>query len=403
MTGTLDVALIGQRFMGRAHSNAWRQVAPFFDPPLHPFLHTIAGRGSESLEAFAKRWGWTNWTTRWQDLAEDPEIDLVDIGTPNDVHREQAILMLEAGKHVACEKPLAGTLDDARAMRDAAKKARKKCRTFVWFNYRRCPAIGLAYRLVREGRLGRLLHVRAKYLQSWGFADTPLLWRFQKKHAGSGAHGDLNAHSIDLARFLTGEDFVSVEGSMAETFYKERPLVGEAALLGGKGSGKGSGEGKGKSKTTGRSSVDDALLFFARFAGGAIASFEATRCAHGHENRNTIELNGEKGSLRFDFEDMNVLEFFDAEVDAATRGWRRIMCTSADVHPYAGNWWPSAHVIGYEHGFTNMAADILRVLGGQEPELPLPDFDDAYEVQRVLEAASISAAEGCRVPLREVR
>ncbi|MCA8968154.1 MAG: Gfo/Idh/MocA family oxidoreductase [Planctomycetes bacterium] len=397
MTGTLDVALIGQRFMGRAHSNAWRQVAPFFAPPLHPFLHTIAGRDPKDLESFAKQWGWTHWTTRWQDLAEDPEIDLVDIGTPNDVHKEQAIAMLEAGKHVACEKPLAGTLDDARAMRDAAKKARRKSKTFVWFNYRRCPAIGFARKLVQQGRLGKILHVRAKYLQSWGFADTPLLWRFEKKRAGSGAHGDLNAHSIDLARFLTGEEIVSVEGAIAQTFYKERALLGDAAQLGGK-----SKKTK-KAQAMGKSTVDDALLFLARFAGGAVASFEATRCAHGHENRNTIELNGEKGSVRFDFEDMNVLELFDAEVDAATRGWRRIMCTTADAHPYAGNWWPSAHVIGYEHGFVNMAADILRVLGGQEPELPLPDFADAYEVQRVLEAAQIAAKQGGRIPLREVK
>ena len=167
MDGTLDIALIGQRFMGRAHSNAWRQVGPFFAPALQPFLHTIAGRDPRSLESFAKRWGWTQWTTRWQDLAEDPEIDLVDIGTPNDVHREQAIHMLEAGKHVACEKPLAGTLQDARAMREAARRVRRKTKTFVWFNYRRCPAIGLAYRLLRAGRLGRILHLRAH--------DSPLI------------------------------------------------------------------------------------------------------------------------------------------------------------------------------------------------------------------------------------
>lgn len=396
MHGILDIALIGQRFMGRAHSNAWRQVGPFFAPALRPFLHTIAGRDAASLEDFAKRWGWTHWTTRWQDLAEEPDIGLVDIGTPNDMHRDQAIAMLEAGKHVACEKPLAGTLAHAREMRDVAKRVKRKAKTFVWFNYRRCPAIGLAHRLIRDGRLGKILHVRAHYLQNWGFGDTPLLWRFQKKHAGSGAHGDLNAHSIDLARFLTGEEIVSVEGAISQTFYKDRPLVGEATTLGGKGK-------RGSKAKTGKSTVDDALLFLARFRGGAVASFESSRCAHGHENRNTIEINGENGSLRFDFENMNVLEFYDASDATATRGWRPIMCTTAGEHPYAGNWWPDAHIIGYEHGFTNMAADILRTLGGEEPELPLPDFEDAYQTQRVLEAAVISAKEHQSIKLRDVK
>lgn len=396
MTETLDVALIGQRFMGRAHSNAWRQVGPFFSPPLHPFLHTIAGRDPASLEDFAKQWGWTRWTTRWQDLAEDPEIDLVDIGTPNDVHRDQAIAMLEAGKHVACEKPLAATLDHAREMRDAAKRVKRKTKTFVWFNYRRCPAIGLAHKLIADGRLGKIFHVRAQYLQSWGFADTPLLWRFQKKHAGSGAHGDLNAHSIDLARFLLGEEIVSIDGAISKTFCKERALTGAAAQLGGKSGSK-------KKQKMGKSTVDDALLFLATFKGGATASFESSRCAHGHENRNTIEVNGEKASLRFDFENMNVLEFFDSEVDSATSGWRRIMCTTAGVHPYVEKWWPDAHIIGYEHGFTNMAADILRVLGGEEPELALPDFEDAYMTQRVLEASVLAAKNRAAVKLSEVR
>jgi predicted dehydrogenase len=375
------VALIGQKFMGRAHSNAWSQVGHFFDLPLLPERAVVCGRDAVELEAFRRRWGWSRASTDWKALATDTRVDLVDVSTPNHVHAEQSIAMLEAGKHVACEKPLAGTLADARAMRDAARRAWGK--TFVWYNYRRAPAVGLAYRLMREGRIGRVYHVRAHYLQSWGGPETPLLWRFQKTQAGSGAHGDLNAHIVDMARFLVGEEIATVHGAIERTFIEERLLPGGDA-------------GKG------RSDVDDCVLFLASFAGGASASFEATRLAHGHQNDNSIEINGEKGSLRFSFEDMNLLHFCDAADGPREGGWRRIMCTSAGNHPYAAQWWPDAHVLGYEHGFVNMAADVLRVLGGQEPELPLPDFEDAWQTQRVLEGALISAREGCAIPMDQV-
>ena len=380
----LHVALIGQKFMGRAHSNAWRQVEPFFSAPRTPVLHTIAARDGGELAAFARQWGWANTTTRWRDIAKNDEIDLVDIGTPNDVHAEQSIAMLEAGKHVACEKPLAGTLDDARTMAEAARRAGKKQKTFVWYNYRRCPAVALAHRLVREGRIGDVYHVRAHYLQSWGGPDTPLVWRFKKKHAGSGAHGDLNAHIVDMARFVTGDEVSEVNGAISKTFVKKRPLPGNA-------------------RKSGRSDVDDAVLFLATFKRGAVASFEASRLAAPHQNQNSLEVNGAKGSLRFDFEDMNVLWFHDAAESPKTAGWQRIMCTSAGNHPYAANWWPDAHVLGYEHGFVNMAADICRALGRKKPEVPLPDFADAYETQRVLEAALLSAKERCAVRLSDVK
>jgi predicted dehydrogenase len=386
MPRPLQVALIGAKFMGRAHSNAWRQAGCFFDLPRPVALHTIAARDAAELERFAAQWGWPNWTVRWKDIARDDAIDLVDIGTPNDVHKEQSIAMLEAGKHVACEKPLAGTLADARAMRDAAKKAKGK--TFVWFNYRRCPAVALAHQLIREGRLGTLYHARCHSQQSWGGPDTPLSWRFDKKRAGSGAHGDLNAHIVDMARFLTGEEITEIHGAVARTFIKERIAAGAS----------------GKRPKKGKSTVDDAVLFLASLSGGATASFEATRLAAGHQNRNGIEINGAKGSLRFDFEDMNVLWFHDETEDPRTAGWRRIMCTNvAGSHPYAGNWWPDAHVLGYEHGFVNMAADIVQVLSRKKPVVPLPDFSDAYETQRVLEAALISAKERCAIKLREVK
>jgi predicted dehydrogenase len=197
MSKPISVGLIGTKFMGRAHSNAFAQVAHFFDLPLEPVMRVAVGRNAKELAAFAKKWGWQQISTRWEDLCADGEVGLVDVATPNDVHAEPAIALLEAGKHVACEKPLAGTLADARAMRDAAKR-RKKSKTFVWYNYRRCPAVALAHQLVKAGRIGRVYHVRATYLQSWGGPSTPLLWRFQKQAAGSGAHGDLNAHIVDM-------------------------------------------------------------------------------------------------------------------------------------------------------------------------------------------------------------
>jgi len=395
MAKPCPVALIGQKFMGRAHSNAYLKAAKFFDLPRTPVMHTVVGRDRATLDAFATRWGWEHTSTRWQDLASAREIELVDVGTPNHVHAEPAIAMLEAGKHVACEKPLAGTLDDARAMRDAAAKA-KKCKTFVWYNYRRCPAVAFARELVREGRIGRLYHVRAVYLQDWGGPDVPLLWRFQKRYAGSGAHGDLNAHIVDMARFITGDEIAEVAGAVAETFIKKRaiPETGPGGGIAGGTSG---------GRKSGKSDVDDCVLFLVRFKGGAVGSFEATRLATGNQNANAIEINGDKGSVRFNFEDMNLLWFFDSQLPRREQGWRRIMCTSGGNHPYAGNWWPDAHVLGYEHGFVNMVADIMRVLGGSKPVAPLPDFADAYETQRVLEAALIAARERSAVRLSEVR
>jgi predicted dehydrogenase len=301
------------------------------------------------------------------------------------VHAEVSIAALAAGKHVACEKPLAGTLADAKAMRDAAAKAaRKGVRTFVWFNYRRCPAVAFAHELVREGKLGRIFHVRASYLQDWGGPSTPLLWRFQGKLAGSGAHGDLNAHIVDMARFLLGEEVQDIHGAVSRTFVQERVIPG--------------------TQKKGRSDVDDAVVFLASFQSGAIATFEATRLASGHLNANRIEINGELGALRFDFEAMNELWYCDNREDVRTRGWKRIVATStAGKHPYAANWWPDAHVVGYEHGFTNMAADVVASLCGQEPLVPLPDFEDAYQTQRVLEAALVSAKEKASIRMAEVK
>ncbi len=393
MTQFCNVALLGQKFMGRAHSNAYFKADRFFNLPVRPVMHTIAGLDLISLAPFADKWGWKKYSTSWKDVVKDPVINLVDVSTPNYMHADQAIAALSAGKHVACEKPLAATLKDAREMKNAALRF-KRVRTFVWYNYRRCPAVALAHQLVKQGRIGRIYHVRARYLQSWGGPETPLSWRFQKKYAGSGAHGDLNAHIIDMTRFITGQEFVEVYGAVAETLVTERtpqnlPKVVSASVK--------------RRKLTEKVDVDDATLFLARMAGGSIASFEATRLATGHYNDNSVEINGEHGALRFDFEDMNTLHYFDAREDRALQGWRRIMCTAAGSHPYAGAWWPEGHVIGYEHTFVNMVADMMAVLGGEPPTVPLPDFADAYETQRVLEAALLAAKNRAAVKLSEIK
>lgn len=392
---TINVCLVGQKFMGRTHSNAFLKVGKFFDVPILPVMHTIVGRDQRELKEFQSKWGWQNASTDWRKSETDEEIQLVDIGTPNHLHKDMALAALEAGKHVACEKPLAGTLADAREMRDAAKRA-KKSKTFVWYNYRRVPAVALAHQLAKSGKLGRIFHIRAFYLQDWGGPGVPLLWRFQKKFAGSGAHGDLNAHIIDMARFITGDEITEVVGAIAETFIKERDIPAEGPKGGIAGGTKG-GTKKGKSD------VDDAVLFLARFAKGAVASFEATRLATGNQNKNGLEINGDKGSIRFNFEDMNYLEFYDATSDRKTQGWTKIMVTHGTDHPYAANWWPDAHIIGYEHGFINQAADMMNILAGKQPVVPLPDFEDAYKTQQVLEAAIVAAQERRPVKIAEMK
>jgi predicted dehydrogenase len=392
MTDEIHIALFGSKFMGRAHSNAWRQVSRFFPSTgLRPQLHAVAARGADVAD-FAQQWGWANWSRDWRELIDDDEIDLVDIATPNSLHAEQAIAALDASHHVLCEKPLAGTLADAEAM--AAAAAGSPARTFVSYNYRRVPAVALARRLVRNGRIGQIYHVRAAYLQSWGGPDTPLLWRFQSDVAGSGAHGDLNAHIVDAVRFVTGEEIVSVEGAIEHTFIEERALVGDDA--GGEISGKGA-----QASGTGRSTVDDAVVFLARMSGGALASFEASRLATGYANANRWEIHGERGALRFDFERMNELGLYSLDHDAAERGWTTIDVTRAgDGHPYAEAWWPDGHGLGYEHSFVNQAADILTVLAGGDPVVPLADFADALRTQRVLDAAITSARNRAPVEVR---
>ncbi|MEC9234254.1 MAG: Gfo/Idh/MocA family oxidoreductase [Planctomycetota bacterium] len=397
MPKTVGIGLIGTGFMGRAHANAWGGVNRFFSLRAKSVLDTVAGIEEADADAFAQRWCFERSTTDWRSMLDDERIDLVDVTTPNHMHAPMAIEALASGRHVTCEKPMAGTLEDARSMRDAARKAgRKGVHAWVWFNYRRCPAVAFAHQLVKRGRLGRIFHVRAQYLQDWGGPETPLLWRFVGKEAGSGAHGDLNAHIIDMARFVTGDELTEVTGAIEETFIKERAIVDGpgAAISGGRAGGR---------ARTGRSTVDDCLTFMGRMKGGAVATFEATRLATGNQNANKIEINGERGSLRFDFERMNVLEWWDNTLDPGLRGWNRIMCTDSEAHPYVANYWPAAHLIGYEHCFTSRCSDILRVLSGRKSVVPLPTFEDAYVTQRVLHAATLSARERRPVKMSEVR
>lgn len=395
-SSTCNIALLGQKFMGRAHSNAYLKAARFFNVPREPLLHTIVGLDLIALAPFANRWGWRKYSTSWKEVVKDPAIDLIDICTPTYMHAEQALTAIQLGKHVACEKPLATTLREARAIRNAAIRSRKS-KTFLWYNYRRCPAAALAYQMVQEGRLGKIQHVRATFLQDWAGPDTPLSWRFQRKYAGSGAHGDLNSHLVDLTRFIIGQEFVEVCGAVAETFVVDREIIQAPTKTGGHTAR------RRVRKNAGKSDVDDCLLFVARTNKDAIASFEASRCAVGHKNDSSLEISGVNGCLRFGLEDINSLWFFDQTEEKRYRGWRRIVCNQPGEHPYAAAWWPEGHGIGYEHTYVNMAAEMMAVLAGEQPIIPLPDFADAYETQRVLEAAGLAAKHRCAVKMSEIK
>ncbi|MGJ9411729.1 Gfo/Idh/MocA family protein [Aeromicrobium sp. CF4.19] len=388
----LGVAMIGYSFMGAAHSQAWRTAPAFFDLPMRPRLRAVCGRDADAAGAVAGRFGWESIETDWRDVLERDDIDLVDICTPGDTHAEIAIAALEAGKHVLCEKPLANTVAEAEKMAAAAREARARgVRSMVGFTYRRTPAVALARRLVEEGRIGTVRHVRAQYLQDWlADEDAPMSWRLDRSRAGSGALGDIGAHIVDMAQFVTGDTVVSV-GGMLETFVTSRPVAGTHATLGGSSSGEGE-----RAEVT----VDDATAFTARFHSGALGVFEATRFATGRKNALRLEVNGTHGSLAFDFEDMNVLELFDATEDASTAGFRRIIATEAD-HPYIAAWWPPGHGLGYEHGFTHQVVDLVTAIADDTD--PRPSFADGLAVQRVLGAVESSAAAGAVKNVEENR
>ena len=386
----LRVGMVGHAFMGAAHSQAWRTASRFFDLPLNPRMVAVCGRDSTRVLQAAARLGWESTETDWTRLVARDDIDLVDICTPGNTHVDIAVSALEAGKHVLCEKPLANTVAEAESMAAAAERAAERgVRSMVGFTYRRVPAIALARRLVEQGRIGEIRHVRAQYLQDW-LADpsAPMTWRLEKDKAGSGALGDIGAHIVDLTQHITGEQIVTVNG-LLETFVHHRPLADSTGGLLGGDTVTGSGVG------TGDVSVDDTAVFLARFGSGAVGVFEATRFATGRKNAIRIEINGSKGSLAFDFEDMNVLQFFDAEEPSETAGFRRILVTEPQ-HPYVGSWWPPGHGLGYEHGFTHQVVDLVTAIS--RGEQPLPSFADGLQVQRVLAAVESSSAAGSWEP-----
>ncbi|MEV5750472.1 Gfo/Idh/MocA family oxidoreductase [Actinoallomurus sp. NPDC052308] len=388
MKPPLRVGMVGYAFMGAAHSHAWRTAGRFFDLPAAVEMTALCGRSEERVRAAAERYGWASYETDWRALVAREDIDVVDICTPGDSHAPIAIAALEAGKHVLCEKPLANTVAEAEAMAAAAENATGS--SMVGFNYRRVPALALARRLIAAGRLGDIRQVRTQYLQDWLVdPDFPLVWRLREEHAGSGALGDLGAHSIDLAQYLTGRPITSV-GALLTTFVAERPLPAGSSGLSATG-------GAGRGEVT----VDDAALFTARFGGGVVGVFEATRFAGGRKNAMRIEVNGSTGSIAFDVESMNELAFYDGTEDAGTAGFRRVLVTEP-THPYMDAWWPPGHLIGYEHTFTHQVRDfVTAVATGTDPR---PSFADGLQVQRVLAAVKASAeASGVHTPVTESR
>lgn len=379
MANEIGVGMVGYKFMGRAHSNAYRQAAAFFpDLPLRPAMRAICGRDAAGVAAAAQQLGWQSYETDWRTLIARDDIGVVDVSTPGDSHAEIAIAAAEAGKHVYCEKPLANTLDEARAMVAAVEKAGVV--NFVNFNYRRVPAVQFARQLIDQGYVGDIRHWRAVYLQDW-IVDPqfPLVWRLQKELTGSGALGDIGAHIIDLARFLVGD--ISEVNGLLNTFIKERPVLG--ASDGGLGATGGS--------EMGQVTVDDAAIVLAKFANGAIGTFEASRFATGRKNYNSFEINGSKGSICFNLERLNEIQVYTREEDSAIQGWKTILVTEGN-HPFAGAWWPAGHIIGWEHSHTHSVVDLMK--GIAEGKSPAPTFADALKVQALLDAVEHSSANG---------
>ena len=366
---TIRVGLVGCGFMGRTHSNAFRQVIPFAQPTPTPVLQAVCARNAEEVQRFAQKWGYASVETDWRRLVERDDIDLVDIATPNDTHAEIAIAAAAAGKMVLCEKPLGRTPAESAAMVLAVEAA--GVANMVWYNYRRVPAVTLAKQLIDEGRLGRIYHYRAKFLQDWTMSqDLPqggaALWRLDGKVAGSGVTGDLLAHCIDAALWLNGG--IREVSAMTETFIKERMHT--------------------QSGTLEAVSIDDASAFLARFGNGSTGLFEATRYARGHKALHTFEINGEHGSIAWDLHDLHRLEVFDHRDESQLRGWRSIHVTDPD-HPYMKQWWVPGLQIGYEHTFIHQIGDFLR--GIDTSEVHVPTFRDGWATDRVVGAVLDSA------------
>lgn len=377
MSNTIGVGLVGYKFMGKAHSNGYRQVAAFFpDIALRPQMKAICGRDEAAVSAAAAQMGWEGIETDWKKLVSRADIGLIDVSTPGDSHAAISIAAADNGKHVFCEKPLANTLDEARQMLAAVQ--RNNVIGMVNFNYRRVPAVQLAKHLIDSGRLGKVYHWRAVYLQDWIMdPNFPLVWRLQKDLAGAGTLGDLGAHIIDLARMLIGE--ITELTGLTETFIKRRPVL--AGTTGGLGAAGGA--------EMGEVTVDDAALFLTRFDNGAVGTFEVTRFAKGRANYNSFEINGSKGSLRFNLERMNELEVLLEDDMPDVAGFRNVLVTNGGAHKYLSAWWPAGHIIGWEHTFTHGVYDLLNGIAAGTS--PAPTFEDGVRCQVILDAIEKSA------------
>jgi len=351
--------MIGYKFMGKVHSNAWRQVNRFFETPFEPVMKVICGRNEEETKRAANIYGWEEYSASWEQVVRRKDIDVIDICTPGDAHSPIALGAAEEGKVVFCEKPLANTLAEAEQMLAAVRT--NKVINMLCYNYRRAPAVALAKQLIDEGRIGKIYHFRGSYLQDWIVNPAfPLVWRLEKAKAGSGALGDLSSHIIDLARFLVGE--ITDVAGLLKTFINERPLEAGSQKLG-------------------KVDVDDAALSLVKFDNGAIGTIESSRMAPGNKNRNRFEINGSLGSLAFDLERLNELELYME--DGANSGFKTIMVTDS-THPYMSAWYPPGHIIGYEHTFIHTVLDLLKAV--DEQKLPTPNFEDGWRSQKVMEA-----------------
>ena len=371
----LNVALIGYAFMGRAHSNAYRQVGRFFTPKYLPRMKVLCGRTPAAVKTAADQLGWEETSTDWRQVVRRKDIDIVDIVTPGDSHAEIAIEAAKAGKVVFCEKPLANTVKEAEQMLAAVTKAGVV--HMICHNYRKAPAVTLARQIIDEGRLGRLYHFRGTYLQDWvADPNVPLYWRLQKEKAGSGALGDIASHSLDLAHYLVGP--VTEVSAALETFVKERPLPDNP-------------------KKKGRVTVDDASASIVRFGNGALGTIEASRFATGRKNYNRFEINGSKGSIAFNLERMNELDVYFTDDEKRVQGFHNIMVTEPE-HPYFKAWWPAGHIIGYEHTFVHTVYDLLESIA--KNKMPTPNFEDGVKNQKVLAAMEKAAATRCWVAVK---
>jgi predicted dehydrogenase len=381
---TLNVAIIGTKFMGKAHSNAWLNSPKFFDMGIKPVMKVACGQNEADLKAFAERWGWQQSETDWRKVIENDEVDIIDISVPTYLHHEIAIAAAQAGKHIFCEKPFALTVEEAKEMYEEAEKA--GIVHYLNHNYRRAPAVRLAKKLIDEGFVGRIFHWRGAYLQDWIVdPDFPLTWHLRKDRAGAGPHYDLNSHSVDLARYLVGE--ITSISALTPTFIKERPLPGEGAATFSAGSG--------EATEMGEVTVDDASFMLAEFENGAIGSFEASRFAPGRKNFNYFEIYGSKGSIVFNLERMNELQLFQRDDPAFAQGFRTILATEGSEHDYISNWWPPGHMIGYEHEFHHGVVDFMEAIEkGTKIE---PDFYDGLREIEILAAGLESSASGKKI------